>query len=83
MGGLGMYDLLFAVDGFVHDNGQPVSDDDGTAASSFNLATASPSARASCSLPPSRRSATDRFAASRRPTTSMIGTLARLCSRTL
>ena len=34
---------------------------DGTAASCFNLATASPSARASCSPPPSRRSATARL----------------------
>src|SRR5689334_6103855 len=82
-GGLGMYNLLWEVDEVRPQARHDGQDDDGTVASRFNLATASSSARASCSLPPSRRNATDRFAASRRPTTNMIGTLARLCSRTL
>ena len=55
----------------------------GPRVSSRSLSIASPSARFSCSLPPRRRMATWRLSTSLAPTTSMIGVLARLCSRTL
>ena len=55
----------------------------GGVASAASLRTASSSGSTSCASPPSRRSATVRFSASRRPTTTSTGTWARLCSRTL